>query len=601
MPLPQTRRVSLFVVLVMVLVTAIISVNGLWQGADGEGWKRTIRSDAKGYYGYLQAIFLRHDLGHEEFDPTYVKFTPEGRTLNKYFCGTSLLMAPWFAVGHFFALQDPEAPRDGTSAYEQKAISTGGWVFLFLGLLALRSLLLGMGIRDGVVAWSMATVSMGTPLLQYAAMQPGWSHVYSFALVSLFLLAVHRLGERHSTRWLLAAAASLAMVVLIRPVNAMVVLAIPLVIGNGVRPALARLFQRSGSLVIAVLLFCVIVGLQPLLWFLQTGHWVAYGYQGEGFHWTRPEVLKVLVGFRRGLFLWTPVLLLSVVGTLHLWRTDRWRSVWSVVYWVVSTYIISAWWIWYYGGGFGSRVFIDHYPILLIPMALLLQQVSKRWWALGRGFMVLCIALNLAQLWQYHNGILHHECMDREKYAFTFLRFDDAHKDRLGGNYQAPPYHPNGMRMVLEETCGMDGPCHFWSGGNRVPWSLAFSPSTVVQFDPRTEFGILFQATTDTLPVGHALFLEVGLQRLDPWHEASLHALGVTEVRNKQDSLYFYEPFRLNPLPGKPGVWQQLEFRIPVPPLAHGDRLSFYFWNKDLRSSFLIDDVFMRVSAVNPY
>jgi hypothetical protein len=38
-----------------------------------------------------------------------------------------------------------------------------------------------------------------------------------------------------------------------------------------------------------------------------------------------------------------------------------------------------------------------------------------------------------------------------------------------------------------------------------------------------------------------------------------------------------------------------------VPPLEEGDRLSFYFWNKDRDAHVLIDDVFMRVSAVRPY
>ena len=351
----------------------------------------------------------------------------------------------------------------------------------------------------------------------------------------------------------------------------------------------------------AIRLFAAVIAIQPLLWHVQTGNWTEWGYQGEGFHWDRPEIIKVLFGFRRGLFLWTPIMLMTALGTLLLWRTDRWRSNWSAAYWIFCTYVISSWWIWYYGGGFASRVYIDHYPVLVIPMVLMLHQWTARWWMVARIFIVLCIALNLAQLWQYHNGLLHHECMDREKYAYSFLRFDDAHKDRLGGNYQAPPFNPNGMEMVLEETCGMDDSCTFWSRGKRIQWEGAYTPSTVCLFDRWTEFGLLFQATTDTLPVGRALFLEVGLQRFEARPEGSLHTLGITQIRNAQDSVYFYEPFPINPLPGKVGRWEQLEYRIPVPPLAEGDELSFYFWNKDLRSAFLMDDVFMRVSAVKPY
>jgi hypothetical protein len=36
---------SLLVVLLAVLVTAVVSVNGLWIGEKGDGWKGTVRSD----------------------------------------------------------------------------------------------------------------------------------------------------------------------------------------------------------------------------------------------------------------------------------------------------------------------------------------------------------------------------------------------------------------------------------------------------------------------------------------------------------------------------------------------------------------------------
>lgn len=593
------RSASLYTVFALALITALTSVFGLWRGTDGAGWKQTIRSDARGYYGYLQALFIRNDLGHEPFESAYVKYTPTG-TLNKYYCGTSVLMAPWFGIGHAFALADPASPKDGLSAYEQKAIGIGAWLYLLLGLLALRALFQALGIRDGVIAWTLLAVVLATPLLQYAAIQPGWSHVYSFATIAAFLLAVNRISNGHGPRWTIAAGALLGLVVLIRPVNVMVVLATPLVAAHGIGPLVRHLLRQRATL-LAILAGLVVFAIQPLLWYAQTGAFYAYGYRGEGFHWTRPEVFKVLFGFRRGLFLWSPVLLLPALGAILLWRMDRLRSATAMIHWATSTYVISSWWIWYYGGGYASRVYIDHYPVLLVPMVLVLQRCQGRCWVAVRVFIILCVALNLAQLWQYHHGFLHQESMDREKYRYTFLRFDEGHRDKLGGNYQEAPYNPNGMSVVLEETCGMDDSCTFWSQGKRVQVPWAHSPSTVCQFDRGTEFGLAFSADTDTLPVGRALYLEVGLQRYEARREASLSALAVTEVRNAKGVVYFYQPFRINPVPGTPGVWQQLEYRIPIPPLMRGDRLNFYFWNKDKTAEFFLDDVFMRISAVNPY
>jgi len=81
------------------LVVVAVTVHGWRPAADGTGgWTELIRSDAMGYYGHLTALFIRHDLGHEPFAPEYVQYTPTG-TLNKYFCGTAVMMAPWFAGG----------------------------------------------------------------------------------------------------------------------------------------------------------------------------------------------------------------------------------------------------------------------------------------------------------------------------------------------------------------------------------------------------------------------------------------------------------------------------------------------------------------------
>jgi len=590
---------SLYTVYALVLITALTSVFGLWRGTDGQGWKETIRSDARGYYGYLQALFIRGDLGNEPFNSTYVKYSGTS-TLNKYYCGTSLLMAPWFGIGHAFALNDPHSPKDGLSAYEQKAIGVGAWVYLFLGLLALRALFRAMGIRDAVIAWTLVALVLGTPLLQYAAIQPGWSHVYTFSTVAAFLLAIQRFSIGTSPRWIIAAGALFGLIVLIRPINVLVVLAVPLVAANGLAALLSTMFRQRATLFAALVCFAVFA-VQPVLWYAQTGNFYEYGYKGEGFHWTRPELLKVLIGFRRGLFLWTPLMLLPALAVPLIWRTDRVKAITAALYWCIITYVISSWWIWYYGSGFASRVYIDHYPALMVPLVIMLHGWFGWRWMLVRLFMVCAIALNLAQLWQYHHGFLHPESMDSAKYRYSFLRFDEAHRDKLGGNYQEAPYNPNGMELILEETCGMDDSCSFWSGGKRVQVPWAHSPATVCQYDRATEFGLYFNASTDTLPVGRALYLEIGLQRYEARSEASLPALGVTEVRNAKGVIYFYQPFRMNPVPGKAGVWEQLEYRIPVPPLQHGDRLSFYLWNKDKRAEFFVDDVFMRVSAVKPY
>ena len=44
----RLRSHSLVAALAVTLLSALVTVVVLWQGTDGEGWKQTIRSDAKG-------------------------------------------------------------------------------------------------------------------------------------------------------------------------------------------------------------------------------------------------------------------------------------------------------------------------------------------------------------------------------------------------------------------------------------------------------------------------------------------------------------------------------------------------------------------------
>ncbi|MCC7503260.1 MAG: hypothetical protein IT229_12070 [Flavobacteriales bacterium] len=79
-------------------------------------------------------------------------------------------------------------------------------------------------------------------------------------------------------------------------------------------------------------------------------------------------------------------------------------------------------------------------------------------------------------------------------------------------------------------------------------------------------------------------------------------AQGVTSVEHSDGSFSFYDPFHMNPMPGlKDGVWEHIEYRIPVPPLEPGDKLKFYLWNQYHDATFLLDDLHMKVFAVNPY
>ncbi|MCB0794257.1 MAG: hypothetical protein KDB88_05935 [Flavobacteriales bacterium] len=599
--LDHVRKPGTIAIAAIMVLHTIIAVAWCWKGESGHDWEGIIRSDAKGYYGYLQALFVRGDLGNEPDAWEYVQHTPTG-TLNKYFSGTAVMMAPWFVLGRSIALISDDAPKDGTSGWEYMMIGFGALVYELLGLLAFRSLLRELGVRERIIILMVLAIGLGTTLIQYATLQPGWSHVYSFCAVSAFLLAAQRFSRSGSKRWVLTSGALLGLIMLIRPVNGLIPLALPMVWGKHSPHALRSLWRNKAAILGAIVLVLAVGGIQLFLWHAQTGNWIEQGYRGEGFHWDRPQVLQVLFGFRRGLFLWTPLLLLCLLAVINQLRNDAWRGWSGLIYWAVNTYVISSWWIWYYGSGFGSRVYIDHYPALFLPLALVLNKSALRTVRSATVIIGCLVALHLFQFWQFHVRIVHHESMDRNKYAWAFGKCDEAYRDRLGGNYQAPWFNPNGKELLIRAYTDLEGPDRYWKGGRVKAHQQALSSSSVCVYDTITEFGTAFIAPAGSVPLGRSLYLEVSLFRYEERAGDSFHMLGVAEVVRPDGSKSYYEPFRMNLIPGeRDGEWKQQVYGIPLPGLKEGEEVRFYLWNQHLRSRCLIDDLSMKLWVTRPF
>lgn len=595
----RTRASTLAIALVMAGYGATAWM-GLWRGDPGKDWRSIVRSDVKGYYGYLRAVFITHDLGNEKHDEEYIKVTPDG-TLNKYFAGEAVMLLPFFLGAHGVAHATGHA-TDGLSEPYLKVFNLAALTYLLLGLLAWRALLRRMPFRENTIAFVVLLTAFGTQLYQYAVFQPGWTHVYSFSAIAVLLLCVEHLAQRPRAGLLIAAAALLGLIVIVRPVNAIVLLAVPVVLGDRSTSFLRSLFARPPWLVGATAAGAAVIGIQLLLWHAQTGHWIQWGYQGEGFNWGRPRMGEVLFGIRRGVFVWTPVLIAAIVAAVLLWRSDRPRSGWVLAYWVVLTYITSAWWIWYYGGGFGHRVYIDHYPVLMLPLAMVLDRARAPVRRSLAGFAVLATLFHLIQFWQYRHDIFDHVAMDREKYAWSFMRFGMDRRNAMGGNDQEPYFHPNGLRPALEETCDLETACTFWKGGRiEARPEVARSGTHVCVLDGTSEFSVTLMLDSQDVGACTSIYLEIEMHRYSPHPHASFEALGVATRESPGQPPAYYEPWRMNPLPDdRAGTWERIRYRFPMEPPRGDQQIRFYIWNKS-RSSFLIDDVSAKVWAAEPW
>ncbi len=123
---------------------------------------------------------------------------------------------------------------------------------------------------------------------------------------------------------------------------------------------------------------------------MATGHWFVYSYGDEGFNWLAPHTLNFLFSVRKGLFFWSPILLLAVVGIVARYKRRKQLYIGLVVFLLLIVYVSSAWEKWHYLGSYGQRVTADFMCVFAIFLASVFE-VLERYKAEGRsGQKILC-------------------------------------------------------------------------------------------------------------------------------------------------------------------------------------------------------------------
>jgi hypothetical protein len=411
-----------------------------------------IISDAAGYYAWLPKWFVYHT---DDFSFVYrikerypdshfgdeLNYQDRERPYNKYPVGTAVAMAPFFFAGGAIAAPCDE-PLDGYSKpYRMMAIFSGIFYF-FIGLIALALLLGEFGISRFVAVICMCMVAFGSNLGYYVYDLVGYSHVFSFAFVTLFLLFAKRWSKSGRSAHLVTMCALLGMVFLIRPTNVLVVLIVPFFFQSfsAFFESLAALFRRKSVLVTAVAVFGLPVFFQLYCHYAQTGEWSLNTYPYEHFdNWNSPKAGQVLFGFRKGLFIYAPALLLIFPGLIVMYRHNRQVSVGILIFLSLFTYVTAAWWCWWYGGCFGMRPYIDVTALFVLPAAFLFSRTR-----LGiqiSAFIFLAAACTVQCIYDYQirHAILHYDNMDADKFQTVFLHTAKRYEWALYGKSEHFP------------------------------------------------------------------------------------------------------------------------------------------------------------------
>jgi len=437
------KYIHKYLVLIICILCLMYSAKINW----GEGqWPRLIQSDGKGYYSWLPAVFIYHDLNFGFFEETEIegsydknrffdyRFTHNGHTMNKYPVGVAICLLPFFIIAHVLTLIF-NFSHDGYSQIYAIFVNIGAIFYLFIGLTFLKKLL-KIYINDRwVVSITIVAIAFGTHLFYYTIGEPSMSHIYSFALISMFLFVLKKYFLSPSPKYLICTAALLGMILLIRPVNILIIGAIPFLAGSfqNLKSGILTKFQMIRSALMAALIFFAIISIQFILYKIQSGDVFVYTYPGESFNFLHPKIFKILFSYKKGLFVYTPITLVSLLGFIWLIKNKKYEALTLSLYLVLITFIFSSWWSWYYGGSFSLRAYVEYLPFFALLLVFVFKLLKSK--KLKIAFSVLILALILVcqiQTLQYRYYHIHWSEMNKEKYWEVFLRIDkvlEARKD----------------------------------------------------------------------------------------------------------------------------------------------------------------------------
>lgn len=399
---------------------------------------RSINGDGKAYYSYLPAIFIYQDPTFSFIESVEDKYYPidrsqfkdflnkqkNGKFVNKTFPGLSILYAPFFFVSMLLAWISGYAV-DGYSAPFQWGIAFAHVVYFFIGFRFLLSFFRSQKIKDSTSYLMFCIILFGTNCWFYLVYDHSVSHIFNFFLASVFLWTMSNWLSTKRSSYLGFSGLILCLLVVTRPTNGLMLLFFPLIVNlNGLKLNMVfnKDYFRFKALLPYISIAILIMAIPLLLWKWQSDLWIVYSYNEEGFNFANPQFFNFLFSYEKGWFLWSPLTFLMVVSSSYFFLK---RSFFSLLTYLLPiglvVYVLSSWWCWTYGGGFGQRPMLEFIPFICIGAVMFLNQFKYK-----RSTYLIVISfcfLSMFQGYQIANSVLIGGTTTQSEYWSHFLQW----------------------------------------------------------------------------------------------------------------------------------------------------------------------------------
>jgi hypothetical protein len=384
-----------------------------------------VHGDGVGYYAYLRAPLIQHNLRFEEdwrhanlgfveshlgsgIQPHADQYASTGYIGNLFTVGPAILWTPFFLLAHVTVLVADwfggHLPADGFSLPYRVLVAFGSAFYGYCGLL-LSYLLARKFLNPSWALLATLGIWAGSSLPAYMYFNPFWSHAHSAFVVALFLWYWdHTRPNRTLGQWLLLGLIS-GLLVDVYFVNG-VFLLIPFV--ESIQDYVKVLRSKDGAAVLhqlgANLLYLAAFGIVILPTLITRkiifGGMFRFGsYSTLAWNWRAPYWHSVLFSSDHGMLTWTPLLGFALLGLFLPFPGGKRIKAYLALAAVAFYYVISSYPYWDGWASYGNRFFISLTPVFVFGLALLLERVGGLFRSFRLAYATQGLVLVLFALW----------------------------------------------------------------------------------------------------------------------------------------------------------------------------------------------------------
>jgi len=576
--------------------------------------------DVLGYYIHLPALFIYKDHGlsdlgwiHQLMELYPLTGTlyqigtgPDGNPIFFFLMGMSFFYLPWFLIGHLLA-SFSGYPADGFSLPYQYSLAIGAISYTIIGLVYLRKILLNF-FSDRITSVVLIIIVLGTNYFHFLTVKNLETANILFLMVTLIIWNTIQWHKNFSLKNLISLSVFIVLTALAKPSEVLVIL-IPLLWGVYNRETLIVKFnlikQHLRQFPIAIFAGLLIALPQMIYWFLETGHilYDSYKNPGVGLDLFSPHIINVLFSFKKGWFIYTPVMIFSVLGFYYMYKKNKAIFAPLLIYVLVAFYILSSWTEWWYGASFSIRPMITLYPILAITTGYFLEHLfAKKTFhkAVFAIIVVFFIALNLFQTWQLNNYIIEPYRMTRDYYFAVFGKTKITDEDR---KLLAPDLAFNASSVIPDKSAFRMrnfGFYDFEEEDVNLKNHLSYDSvnGVVLRMDSTLNFSPEIRTTYRGLTDKDYVWINAKVDVFIPERfNEELPLLVLTF--NRKEGNYHYRSYAIDTNVYKPGSWGKIEVEMMTPNIrSTSDYFLVYVWNRS-KSPVYIDN--MKADAYEPF